>query len=175
VIHRSAFMPGIGHSYARYSDDERHRYALTRCFNIFIKRRVTFVMLNPSTATETVSDPTVRRCERFARRWGFAWLEVVNLFSYRATNPRELYTVGAPAAGDPENWIAIEEAALRSELIVLAWGTHGALRDRSLAVAELLQPFALKVRCLGRTKEGFPKHPLYIAGDTPLEPFWRAA
>src|SRR3954454_5135391 len=52
---------------------------------------VTFVGLNPSTADETLDDPTTRRCVRFARDWGFNRLKMVNLYAYRATKPNDLW------------------------------------------------------------------------------------
>ena len=57
-------------SVAVYSDCERYRYALTRVWELQ-GRRLSFVMLNPSTATEVQNDPTVERCERRARALGF--------------------------------------------------------------------------------------------------------
>ena len=30
-----------------------------------------------------------------------------------------------------------------------------------------------KMLCLGKTKNGSPRHPLYVKGDTPLEPLIR--
>ena len=52
---------------AWFSTDKRYRWALWRTWNVN-KGRVVFIGLNPSTATETEDDPTVRRCIGFARR-----------------------------------------------------------------------------------------------------------
>ncbi|HEV8035664.1 DUF1643 domain-containing protein, partial [Yoonia sp.] len=62
-------------STAIYSDCERYRYALTRTWDAKGKR-VLFVMLNPSKATEVQNDPTVERCERRARALGFGAFQV---------------------------------------------------------------------------------------------------
>ena len=56
-------------SWAIYSDCERYRYTLRREWGGG-SGGVTFVMLNPSTATEVQNDPTVERCERRARAMG---------------------------------------------------------------------------------------------------------
>ena len=66
-------------STAQYSDCERYRYALTRTWDAKGKR-VLFVMLNPSQATEVQNDPTVERCERRARALGFGAFQVTNIF-----------------------------------------------------------------------------------------------
>ena len=133
--------------------------------------RVLFVMLNPSTATATEDDPTIRRCIGFARREGGAALVVCNLFALRSTDPRALYEHEAPE-GDPANIQTIEHEASRAALVVAAWGVHGALRGRGARIAELLREHGPRGRvvCLGRTKEGHPKHLLYIRTDAPLEP-----
>jgi hypothetical protein len=55
-----------------------------------------FIMLNPSTATEVQNDPTVERCERRARALGFGAFRVLNIFAWRATDPRDMR-----AAADP--------------------------------------------------------------------------
>lgn len=118
-----------------------------------------FIMLNPSTADAAQDDPTIRRCIGFARAWGFGGVEVVNLFAWRATLPRDLARARAPVG--PHNDRAIVEAAARSRAVIAAWGVHGALRGREAEVARLLA--STRLRCLGTTIEGAPRHPLYVA------------
>jgi hypothetical protein len=118
-----------------------------------------FVMLNPSTADAERDDPTIRRCIGFARAWGFGAVEVVNLFAWRATYPRELRRARDPIG--PDNDRVILEAAARNQAIIAAWGNHGAFGERDRQVAALLAPFG--ARCLGaRTSGGAPRHPLYV-------------
>jgi len=118
---------------------------------------VLFVMLNPSTADAQRDDPTIRRCIGFARAWGFGGVEVVNLFAWRATDPRELRRAADPIG--PANDRAITLAAARSHAILAAWGVHGALLDRDRQVTALLA--GSRVRCLAHTGNGAPRHPLY--------------
>ena len=111
---------------AYLSDDGRYRYSLTRHVAPLTGDGVcTFVMLNPSTADATHDDPTIRRCIGFARAWGFEWLKVVNLFAYRATDPRDLWAVDpyppyATQVG-PENDCTIAKVVGGSDLVVCAW------------------------------------------------------
>lgn len=76
--------------FADISDCGRYRWRLSRRWDD--GPQACFVMLNPSTADGLDDDPTVRRCVRFARGWGYGELVVVNLFPYRATDPGELIT-----------------------------------------------------------------------------------
>jgi len=46
--------------------------------------RACWIMLNPSTATAEMNDPTIGRCVRFSSLWGMAGLTVVNLHAWRA-------------------------------------------------------------------------------------------
>ena len=131
----------------------------------YSERRCLFVMLNPSTATDTVDDPTIRRCSRFAASWGFDRLMVVNLFSLRSTDPRALY-VDETAEGDPENLTTILTVARDAHLIVCAWGAHGSLRGRAEAVARELRAAGRQLHVLKLTKDGHPGHPLYLRGDS---------
>jgi hypothetical protein len=119
---------------------------------------VLFVMLNPSTADARRDDPTIRRCIGFARAWGFGGVEVVNLFAWRATDPRELRRAADPIG--PDNDRAIAKAAARNHAIIAAWGVHGALLERDRQVAVLLA--GARVHCLARTGNGAPRHPLYV-------------
>jgi hypothetical protein len=58
------------------------------------------------------------------------------------------------------------------EVVVAAWGKHGAHAGRAAKVFEKLSPLTRSgLVCLGRNGDGSPKHPLYVAGDTELVPF----
>lgn len=145
----------------------RYRYRLQRLVGLG-RGAVTFCMLNPSTADETTDDPTVRRCIGYARTWDYSILHVVNLFAWRATDPRDL--PNDESAIGPENDDHILAAATEASLTVCAWGMHGARLGRGTAVLRLLRdrgvtPHALRV--LQRT--GDPGHPLYLPAD--LKPF----
>jgi len=126
-------------------------------------------MLNPSTADARRDDPTIRRCVGFARRWGFAQLRVVNLFALRATDPRTLRTVRDPRSIiGPRNDAVLRREARSADVIVAAWGAHGALHDRATDVLALLPDVAWQ--CLGTTKAGLPRHPLMLRSGTRLRP-----
>lgn len=155
MIHRGANLSRCG----------TYRYTLTRRW---ADRGTTclFVLLNPSTADALRDDPTIRRCIAFARSWGHAEMIVVNLFALRATAPRVLKAHAKPIG--PRNTATLRQHAAAADLIVIAWGQHGTHRNRHRTVLKLLQPFAEKVHCLGRTKAGHPRHPLYIAANCPL-------
>ncbi|MGB3407560.1 MAG: DUF1643 domain-containing protein [Jannaschia sp.] len=151
---------GDAPSVATYSDDEVFRYDLTRVWDVAGKR-VTFVMLNPSTATELANDPTVERCERRARALGYGAFRVTNIFSFRATDPRDMRAHPDPVGG-AANDSAIRDAADWSDTVVCAWGTHGAHLGRGDAVERLLRQTGRPLYHLGLSKAGHPKHPLYI-------------
>jgi hypothetical protein len=125
-------------------------------------------MLNPSAADAQRNDPTIARCIAFAYTWKFGSLEVVNLFAYRTSNPRELVNIDDPIG--PENDGYLMQALERSSCIVAAWGTKGTLLGRDRQVLQILTCWR-NVSCLGCTKGGHPRHPLYLKGDTPLAAF----
>lgn len=172
-------MPSLlWESPATFSADRLHRYTLTRVLTPPMLatgrtlRRCLFVMLNPSTATDTVDDPTIRRCKGFATSWGYDRLMVVNLFSLRSTDPKALYGDDG-AEGDPENLTTILTVAEQAHLIVCGWGAHGSLRGRGVRVARELRAAGWQPRALKLTRDGHPGHPLYLRGDSePVE--WRA-
>lgn len=152
---------------ARFSPDRVYRYRLERVVAPFATGRVCFIMLNPSTADETQDDPTIRRCMDYTKRWGYRRLVVVNLFAYRATDPRVLRKVPDPSG--PENDHEIVEAAQAAELVVGAWGAHGGWRNTGRNVTALLRSRGVTVKALGLTKGGEPVHPLYQRADLTAE------
>ena len=161
-------VKGDAPSTAVYSDCERYRYSLTRVWEPS-GGRVMFVMLNPSTATEMQNDPTVERCERRARALGYGAFRVTNIFAWRDTDPRKMRA--APDPVGPANDAAILDGANWADRVVAAWGTHGAHLGRGPRVAGLLREAGHGLYHLGLSKDGHPKHPLYIAYAQQPEPW----
>jgi hypothetical protein len=134
---------------------------------------VVFVMLNPSTADSRLDDPTIRRCVDFAKRWQYQRIDVVNLFAYRATRPQVI--LGMDHTVDivgPRNQDFVERALDQAGLIVCAWGNHGTHLGQDQTMMGWIQGASnLPLMCLGRTRSGQPKHPLYVPAEKKLERF----
>lgn len=130
-----------------------------------------FVMLNPSTADGDKDDPTIRRCVAFAKAWRYERLDVVNLFAYRATNPKELLALDHTCDPvGPGNQHAVDMALCHAGLVICAWGAHGSHLDQDETFLGWLPP-SRETFALGLTNSGHPRHPLYVKGDVPLVPF----
>jgi hypothetical protein len=147
-----------GRSVAVYSADRRYRYLLIRRWS---QRGPTCVclLLNPSTATAARNDPTVTRCIRLARmpHHGCAALVVVNLFAWRATDPRELARVGDPVG--PRNDEFILRHCQPGWLVIAGWGAHGQLHRRGAEITRMLAGAGVELHCLGLTAARQPRHP----------------
>lgn len=128
-----------------------------------------FVCLNPSTATESVDDPTVRRCIAYATAWGYTTLQVLNLFAWRATDPAELYRAADPVGPANDGWLTrVGQAA---DMLVCAWGVHGHYLERGQQVLELLRELGTEPQALHLTADGSPGHPLYLNGNLKPKPY----
>ena len=123
-------------------------------------KRVMFVMLNPSKATEVANDPTVGRCEARAKALGFGAFMVTNLFSLRETDPHKMRRHKAPEGDGTDH--ALLEGAAWADMTIAAWGVHGVHRDRHSQVTALFGAAGRPLHCLGLTKDGHPRHPLYL-------------
>jgi hypothetical protein len=155
-------LDGLMQRTARFSRCSEYRYTLSRTWDKSLPR-VLFIGLNPSTADDQRDDPTVRRCIGFASEWGYGGLILVNLFAYRSTDPNGLTEVDDPIGPENDRWISVEQA--KADRVVAAWGNHGVLLNRDTAVLESLN----QAYCLGITKAGCPRHPLYIAAGTRMK------
>jgi len=144
---------------ALFDPTRKYRYTLYREYEDG-HGRCAFIMLNPSTADETEDDPSVRRCIGFARKWGFRVVQILNLFAIRGTDPEILYRDPAPIGPDNDLWIS--KIACGADRVICAWGVHGAWTQRGRKVARMLQG-AVRLYCLGTTKEYHPRHPLYLS------------
>ena len=157
----------------RYVPTSPFRYSLHRDWPHGAGRGL-WVMLNPSTADATQDDPTIRRCVRFSRDWGYQSLEVVNLFALRATKPSDIdHFEPHTATGGWRADEAIAEVLDRCDLVVCAWGAiprrlRAQQRDRE--VLNMIRAAGRGMRTwphhLGLTKDGFPRHPLYLPTDS---------
>jgi len=147
---------------AHFSVCHQYRYVLWRTWEPN-KKFAMFVGLNPSTADAESDDPTIRKCVGFARRWGYGGVHMLNLFSYRATNPKQMLHVDEPVGEATNQWLAKYAAA--SEIVVACWGAHGAHRERWKDVCEVHLSYA-RLSCFGLTRSGMPRHPLYIGYET---------
>jgi hypothetical protein len=152
---------------AVFSPCERYRYVLTRDLNHdkdfcnYNNRIINVCMLNPSTATHEVDDPTIRRCIGFARTLGFGHLIITNIFALRSTDPKALYKTAEPIG--EKNDMYLEESARSADQVICAWGTHGRHEDRGAKVMEMLSKIK-PIYALRLTKDGIPGHPLYLPG-----------
>lgn len=165
---------------------------------LMTNRLACFIMLNPSTADGEVDDPTIRKCLSYCARWGCdrpldrtatispdrlyrytltrPGLIVVNLFAYRATDPRDLARARkhgveiiagrcrrhSECVTGCENNRAIVDAARQADIVVAGWGAHPVARERAFGVLSILQYHQVPPHCLKKTKSGAPQHPLYL-------------
>jgi hypothetical protein len=124
-----------------------------------------FIGLNPSTADAIEEDPTIRRCIRFAQDRGYGRLAVANLFARRTPRPAVLRRKSKPVGRYNNRWLL--RLAAEADVCVAAWGNSGRHLGRDAEVVALLGD----LKCLGVTKAGAPRHPLYLRADTKLRSF----
>lgn len=145
---------------ATFSPCRTWRYVLWRVWNEALPK-VAFIGLNPSTADEMQDDPTIRRCMGYARSWGYGGIHMLNLFAFRATDPKDMKASFDPVG--PENGRYLILWCASAQLRVAAWGAHGEFKNRGADVRSLL--WDMDLHHLGLTKAGHPKHPLYLRAD----------
>jgi len=166
---RLALQPGVIGA-AEFSACGRYRYWLSRDWSGLAGTPfVLWIAMNPSTAESDVDDPTIRKEIGFTRREGFSRLVKANVMDFRSTSPAGLMSAGIAPCSD-RNRLEIQRLASDASLIIVAFGKlHKSLRrygDRALNDLR-----GRELWCLGKNSDGSPKHPLYLAADTPLERF----
>ncbi len=145
-----------------------YRYRLERIWNDTLPR-IHWIMLNPSTADATQDDNTIRRVISFSQSWGYGSAVVLNLFAYRTPHPKHLQQANDPVGPRNDKHLAELNAP-----IIAAWGAHSFAISRATEVLTLLsrqrnQSSGTLVLCLGQNKNGSPKHPLYVSGESQLK------
>jgi hypothetical protein len=149
-----------------------YRYSLMRRVSDS-PRRLAWLMLNPSTADAFADDPTIRKVMGFTRHAGYGYADVVNLFAWRAKDPKECLVNLADAEG-ARNFAIISDVTATAEAVVCAWGAQKWAREQAKNVVGWLLNHPSGPRdllYLGRNKDGSPMHPLFVPYGQALTPF----
>lgn len=162
---------------ADLSEDGIYRYKLGRLWESS-KPACGWLMLNPSTADADIDDPTIRKCIGFASRWGFGEIQVVNLYGYRSTSPKQLFEIHDPMG--PKNWEHIHYVCSFCNVLIAAWGCESVIKQlnrRGLnaydTISQIHYRFPnLQIQCLGKSPNGNPYHPLMLSYDTQRKDFF---
>lgn len=153
---------------ASFSPCRRYRYRLER--RVGQGPCVTVIMVNPSTADALRNDPTIRRVIGFARREGWGRVVVVNLFALISSRIAALGEAGDPVG--PDNARYLEAAIAEADICVAAWGRaaklSSALRQEWRNAVGLANAVGKPLHCWGITRDGHPRHPLYLPRNSAL-------
>lgn len=152
---------------AIFAEGRTHRLYLWRRWSQD-KPWVMFIGLNPSTADEELNDPTIRRCIGFAHRWGYGGMFMCNVFTLVSTDPKQLNKENPVVLGAD---LAMRVIRTRCKQAVAGWGALITQARRGEdRIDRIIQDIA-PLHCLGFTKDGHPRHPLYVPYHTELQIF----
>ncbi|KGG16182.1 MULTISPECIES: DUF1643 domain-containing protein [unclassified Prochlorococcus] len=170
-------------STASFSICKKYRLRLTKRISKS-SREIIFIGLNPSTANSIYNDATLSRLLDFTSIWGYGSLEVINLFARVSKNPVLLKTCKDPIGEGNDLELKKRMRSWSENLysdLWLGWGVNGRFMNRDIDVLGVIKkfyskrhekyPYASKPLSLGRTKGGYPRHPLYVAKKEILRPF----
>ena len=155
-----------GTTWEYVGDDNNVRYVLGKpgTNNLLV------IGVNPSTAKPGALDPTIRKVIKISAANGYDGWIMVNLYPQRSTNPKEMTFYPQLI----KNNIAQIESVCKKyniEKVWCAWGnaidTFGKksfLHDSWKEIKTLLKKMNVKFYCYDTlTKEGNPRHPLYVS------------
>ena len=147
------------------SADEKYRYVLWRIWDDAAPKWM-FALLNPSTATEEESDPTITRLVERAKRGGAGGIVVVNTAAIRETNSDK--ATRDPDAIGPHNHFWVKNMLKNCERVIVGWGPKAARYRGGEKLMQIFEEEGVSVYALKINKDGSPAHPLYIGYDVPL-------
>lgn len=128
--------------------------------------------VNPSTADASFDDHTVRKWRGFGQRLGWHRFIVGNVFSWRATNVKELASVSDLFG--PDHQTHLQDIIAEADVLIPCWGDRGKLprplRPWMDHLSAQLHASGKPVLCWGQTGSGDPRHPLMLGYDTDLVP-----
>jgi len=146
-----------------------YRYELRRIWDDTLPPFVSG-MLNPSVADAEIDDPTIIRNYTRAKAEGCGSLIVWNLGAGRSTEPKVWKSMDDPIGAENDAHILriLMECKNRNGFAFVGWGLHGSFRGRDQSVLKIALSVGITLHCLGTTKNGQPRHPLYVAEKQPL-------
>ena len=157
-----------------YLGDNTERYILGQPG----KRNMLVIGVNPSTATpgDNNIDPTIRKVRKLTAEDGYDGWIMVNLYPLRATDPKEL-----PQKGDKkliEKNLQVLKALVKAYRIDAIWAAWGNTIDARFYLGDTL--YDIQEELEGdfqwyyrgaMTKDGNPRHPLYMKSGEKYEWF----
>lgn len=129
------------------------------------QKMLVVIGVNPSKATENISDPTMTKIIGFAKYNGFDGFIMLNLYPQRCTNPNGLdKEINTEMHNENLKYIASEISNIESPHVLLAFGN--AIETRQYlkkCLSEIISLFTLKnpqwLQIGTLTKRGNPRHP----------------
>jgi len=171
-----------------------YRWTLTRAWDG--RPMLLVVMFNPSSADHTVDDPTITLLCHIAAHNGYGGIVVVNGIPLRSSKPAEavdmVSTWDTRQAWDERDALQvnlgeIQKQVERAGAVLLAWGALPEANDACTfwfdnvrEEIECALPDGVPLYCLGKTKAGWPLHPMArgkmkVPKNAPLLPWKKVA
>ncbi len=130
---------------------------------------VTWLCMNPSSATNLVDDATSRKLTRHSQRLGYSGLFLLNVMDYRATDPQQ---IPLDVERSNRNLHYIGKCAALSATVVLAYGgLHGRVRWQNFAAAAVEACGNAQLHVVLRNANGSPRHPRRFPAHFQLQGF----
>ncbi|TPA96988.1 DUF1643 domain-containing protein [Vibrio parahaemolyticus] len=145
---------------AEFSNDTQQslRFSLTKAWGNGEKKAL-FILLNPSKADIVRMDNTFANVVNYCVDANFDAVTVVNLFPYRATEPKDL--VGKYDLGLSENIKVFQRELELANEVFIAWGTeHKKYSQAKKRFESVLKESAdgKRISCWYDEKGNYPKH-----------------
>ena len=172
-------------TFCLFSKCRSYRWILKREL-ISGQKSIVFIGLNPSKASSVNNDRTLIRIVNFCSRWNYKNIYVINLFGLISKSPSNLSKSLDPVGTNNDlitlNALEFWRKNINCDLW-LGWGEKGKLYRRDREVLKLIRDFSnsksnednvsKRILSLGFSKNGSPRHPLYMPNESFLKPFYQ--
>ena len=170
-------------SFCLFSKNGSYRWILKRELLVGTKT-IVFIGLNPSKANSFNNDRTLIRIINFCSRWNYKNIYVINLFGLISKSPIKLSKSKDPVGKNNDLIIFLTLEFWMKNIncdLWIGWGDKGTLNNRDRKVLKLIRNFSnlksttndysRRLLSLGLSKNGNPRHPLYMPNESFLRPY----